>query len=726
MAKEKISHIYVPEDLAKGLNRRQFLKSLGLAGVAVTIGSPIDKASAFISPDTNQFWSTCGICGSCGVILTVKEGKITSIQGDPDSGSKGFICNRGIMATKIHESPKRLTHPLKKTAGGLYEKISWDEALDRIADKFNQIKANYGPQAVYFCAGMGAKDVVALTWSVWPILLRLANAFGTPNYDDCCSVCWAATVVGNKLTYGADPYADYKNANCIVLWGKNPYSSSILSWLNKICPAKDRGAKLIVVDPVRIVPAEIADIHAQVRPGSDGALALGMINVIVENGLYDTDFVANWTVGFEGLCKILPDYTPEKVEEITGVPAATIREMAWMYATNSPACIAMGNAPELQTNGCYCVRAVAVLQAICGNFDVSGGAMLGGQKGPFADMSLNELKPSTPPIGEERFPLYTKYMNQGIYNRLPEAILDGDPYPIKGVFSIGFNPVLTAPNALKHMESFKKLEMFAVVDIFMTETAKLADIVLPGAYWMERSNLTSRISLTQKAVEPPGECKTDWEIIVELARKMGLRDQFPWNSYEDCVAEYIAPAGLTIEDLKTNKYPKVPYTSHAHQSYLTDGFNTPSGKVEIYSQEMEDCGYEPYPVYIEPSESPLKPIAALYPINITTGYRIKEYYQSQLRNILSYRRKYPLPLIEINVNTASRLGVINGDKVTVESPRGKIQLWVKITDRLKDNVASLAAGWTEASANILTSNTDLDPVTGYPNFRGFMCRITKV
>ncbi|MDY6863689.1 MAG: molybdopterin-dependent oxidoreductase, partial [Thermodesulfobacteriota bacterium] len=242
-------HIYVPESLAEGITRRQFLKLVELAGIGVTIGPFINKADAFInSGKSNEFWSTCGICGSCGVIFKVKGGKITSIKGDPDhSGSKGFICDRGIMAAKIHESPQRLTHPLKKTRGGLFKKITWDEALDTIADNFNRLSANYGPEVVYFCSGMGAKDVIALTWSVWPILLRLANAFGTPNYDDCCSICWAANVVANKLTFGAHPYEDYKNANCIILWGKNPYTSSFVTWLTNICPAKDRGAKLIVV-----------------------------------------------------------------------------------------------------------------------------------------------------------------------------------------------------------------------------------------------------------------------------------------------------------------------------------------------------------------------------------------------------------------------------------------------------------------------------------------------
>ena len=671
--------------------------------------------------------TVCGICsGTCGISLVKVGGEVTAVEGDRDHPvSRGHLCPKGRAFPELLRAPDRLKTPLIKTASGAWEQISWEWAYQFLAERLRLIKKTYGAEALAVHVGQAGVGKEFL-----PYAERFCNLYGTPNFSTSGSHCFESKYMANVAVYGEMPIADYENSGCIVLWGKNPLSSTP-AVIKELMQARSRGCALVVIDPRATHLAGEATLHLQPRPGTDGALALGLLHVIIEEGLYDAEFVEKWTIGFDRLVSHVWEFTPEKVESITWVPAPKIREAARLYAGVPSACISPGVALELSTNGFQTVRAIAILQAITGNLDRAGGAMFIPEAG-LTDLRLPKGKHTKPPVGAEEYPLFQRSTGHAQANLYAGAILEEKPYPLKGLVVAGANPVLTWPNADRVRRALGSLEFLAVMDPFMTETAKLADLVLPCASFLggnelwDTAHLSSdpRIGLAPK-LEDEG-LPTNWEAWKEIAAKMGYADSFPWKTEEEAMDFRLRSLGITFSELRNMPEGHV-YHRWTEKRYEREGFRTPSGKVEIYSAELERYGYDPLPTYHEPAESPIATpgIAAAYPLVLTTGARTIGYLHSRFRNVPALRRRAPEPYVEINPKTALDLDVEDGETVVVETRRGRTEVKARHTGKILAGVISMPHGWDRSNANILTDDADLDPVTGFPADRSLLARIVK-
>jgi anaerobic selenocysteine-containing dehydrogenase len=773
----------------KKITRRLFIKAAAVIGATLAIGKyivserlslkkllqPVKAAPAAAEKEVTIV-SDVDAHSQCKMRIRVKAGKVIEVLGDPtDPESKGELTERGKQMKEMLYAPDRLKYPMKRAGEkgeGKWERISWDEALNTIANKFNQIKEEYGAEAIDFHHGhYHSGDILG------PYLARLANLIGTPNVTNESHVCHLPRVfLQVNYDFGLLAPPDIPHSRCIILWGGNPRATNKPQAI-AIQEARERGAKLVVIDP-RVIPyAEEADIHAQLRPGTDGALALGMLNVIIKEGLYDREFVDKWTIGFEELAQHVNDYPPEKVEEITWVPAEKIKEIARIYATTKPACISPRNALDQHTNAACAIRAVDILMAITGNLDVKGGnvmpvpLLLG-----LEDVKLYEKLPpeaEDKKIGAEKC-LYSKISETWPSAHTPslwDAIIEGKPYPIKAMFVVAANPALICANSKVVERALRKLDFLVVADMFMTPTAELADIVLPASTFLEWTryvtydahcdhgwNVPSRIVLSPKAVEPLWESWSDWKTICELGKRMGYAEYFPWKTEEEAIDYELKPLGITCEKLRDHpegiiipvpsilykKYPgffggiirqalkltmfrNYPETYKKYDGFMK-GFNTPSKKVEIYSEQLEKLGYDPLPVYREPAESPVSrpDLAKKYPLILIAGSKTKAYTHSMMHNIPKLRELLPENLLQINSETAAKLKIRDGDVVRVRSPRGSIPSKAKVTDHIDPRVVHLHYGFEESNCNVLTDHKACDPITGSISLKSLLCTVERV
>jgi len=672
----------------------------------------------------------CNMCASrCGIDVYVENGRITKVTGMQESPFN-MLCVKARGIPELAHSKERLTSPLMKL-GGTFKEVSWDEALSFAAEKLTALKQKHGARSLLVHIG------VPFIYSQTEYMARrFCDLFGTPNYTTGASFCFLARVIGESLTCGAYLSAHYPGApKCMVIWGQNPTESRLLQ-ADFIHALLGRGSKLIVIDP-RVTPlARRADIHAQIRPGTDCALALAMLNVIIEEGLYDREFVEEWTVGFPELATHVKEYPPEKVAPITWIKAETIREMARMYATNSPSAISPGISLDHSTNGIQAIRAVTTLMAITGNIDVPGGNTYGpGFR--MANLRVQGKPVDGPPVGTE-YPIFTRYTQEQSVVPAIEQLCTGNPYPIKALLVTGCNPALTWPNSNKFPRCRENLDLMVVMDIFMSDTAKMADLVLPGTSFLETENMRTYpsdmsrgglplIAKSNRVIDPVGNSMEDWKIWAELASKMGFAEYFPWKGNQELFEFLLQGTNISLEQLRQNP-GGVYYGGRSHKKYLTEGFNTPSRKVEIYSKTLEDHHYDPLPTFHEPKESPVsrKDIADKYPYLFVSGSRTIVYHHSQCRNLSVLRKILPEPLLEINPQTALELDIKDSDYVKVESPRGSVKVKARLTKDVLPATVFMQHGWREANANLLTNDEERDPISGYPGFRSVMCRLTKV
>ncbi|MBA7643537.1 Acetylene hydratase [subsurface metagenome] len=448
------------------------------------------------------------------------------------------------------------------------------------------------------------------------------------------------------------------------------------------------------------------------------------MQVIIAEELYGKDFVNKWTFGFDKLKKHVRGYSPEAVAGITGVPADKIRQFAKIYATTKPATITQGVSLDHCINGVQNSRAISILIAITDNLDITGGNTY---DFPLPQTSLRvKGRVKVDEAIAAQYPIFNKFVSETSAMPVADAILTGKPYPVKALIVQGCNPVLTWPDSSKVKQAFEKLELLVVSDLFLTETAEMADIFLPAAAFLEGRLImdyaTKGIPLLlmgQKAVEPPGECKEDWQLWSELGKKMGYADYFPWRDTDELFAYLFKPSGITVEQLKQNP-GGIFYRDYAHRrKYEEVGFDTPSGKVEIFSPTLAAYGYDPLPTF-----TPMKP-SDDYPFTLISGTRTIAYTHSQYRDIKRLKKLTPEPLVEINPADAAKLGVAEGESVIVESARGSITLKARITPDILPRVLSLQHGWKEANVNLLTDNKPHDPISGYPAFKTTPCRLKK-
>jgi len=675
----------------------------------------------------------CYMCTSaCPTKVHVRDGKAVKIE---LAGPAAGHCPRWKAQLDFIYHPDRLLYPVKRAGArgsGRWQRISWDEALDSVAGNLQSVKDKYGAEAVVFW--------IAYTKEPRPYFHRLTHAFGSPNYCTESSNCFSGTWIASNLTYGPE-YSYMAGASgsiepetkCKLVWGAAVLSSPGV-WQQNL-EAIERGVKYIVVDPRRTTIAARADMHLQLRPGTDGALGLGMMNVIINENLYDKEFVEKWTVGFDGLKKLVQEYPPERVEKITRVPASLIKEAAVLYATSQPAKLHLSsNSTTHHANGVQNHRAVILLAAITGNIGVNGGNRLGDHAAVHAgDITLHERVAGMPPgIGSRRFPIWTQRYHEMQSNAIVDQIESGEPYPLKSMFSAGLDLQFFG-NSKRFAAAMSKLDFIAVSEYFHTAGTQLADIVLPIASWIERAILLTdyygQVKLIEPAIEPPGESRTEWDIYSSLAKRLGFGELFWDGDFYKCADRILEPMGMTVAALRQHPEGiKIPTRPRPERHYETTGFQTPSGKVEIASSVLAGHGIDALPVYKEPPESPLSTPDLLekYPLVMTSGARVMAYTHSQFRNIPKLRKLMPDPLVDINPADAAPRGIKTGDTVVITSPRGSVKMKANVTGAILSGVVSVPHQWPgEANINLLVDDRTLDPVSGFLPCKSQLCQVGK-
>jgi anaerobic selenocysteine-containing dehydrogenase len=683
-----------------------------------------DSKSGWIATD-------CTLCyHSCGMEVLVEGDRITKVKGLKDHPlNKGRLCPKGARAIELVYHPDRLKYPLKRV-NGEWKRISWEIALTEIADRLQKLRKEFGPESLsIFSGSIGVENLEMMECAQ-----RFKGAFGSPNFISVEGICYRMRIRARQMTFGKYPVEEM-NTQLYVLWGHNPEQSDFPLHL-VIQENLDRGSKLVVIDPKKIVLAKKAEMYLAIRPGTDGALALALIHVIIKENLYDRDFVAKWTYGFDRLAPHIETYTPEWAERIAWIPAEDIRKLARLYATAKSASIFQGTNTQDQTaNGTQNSRAFAILQTITGNINNPGGWVIGPR------LSLTGLGISTEriPIGADGYPLF--YDLWGRKSPFGQVVCfpDSVPNPIKALIVTGGNPVVSLPDSNAFRGALKRLELLVVHDLFMTETGALAHYVLPGCTHLEKNGLAYSynvchglpyLMLRKKAVEPLYESKSEFMFWKELAEGMGLGDIFPWETDEEVVKLELKPSGLSYKELKEEKVAGAYFMEKKYgmEGYDVKGFPTPSRKIEIYSETFEKEGFDPLPTYREPDQSPLGDphLFQKYPLILTTGARILYYTHTQHRNIKGLKERKPEPYAEIYPKTAEKYGIQDGDSILVESTRGRIKVKARVTAEMLEGVVSIPHGWSgEANVNLLTDVHCREPIMGYPQMKSQLCSIRK-
>ncbi len=689
--------------------------------------------------------------GVCQVLVHLDGDRVVKVTGDPDSPtSRGYLCPKGAASPELLYHPDRVTHPLRRTGKrgeNSWERVSWEEALDEMAERLGSIKRESGPEYFAMMQGTGRPYTGFTT--------RFAYAFGTPNFTGVAHLCYFPRWLASLYTTGQLPVCDLYGFGgqypaCVVIWGCNITHTCASDGMcgGTVDRALRKADKVIVVDPRRIGPAETADHWLQLRPGTDGALALAMINTIIGEDLVDHDFVEEYTAGYDSLAEHVRPFTPEWAETVTRVGADDIRAAARTYATTKPACIQWGNALDMSACNFQTARSLLILRAITGNIDRPGSDVFWVPPDGVRQRSLymNLEVPGLQFLPSEK---RGRALDGGKYPLCPivhppafwRSIVSGEPYRLRAMWIVGSNPLLTMTHSLEVEKALRLLEFTVVSDFFLTPTAQLADLVLPAATWLEQDDVVNLHKiwcvLARKKVARVGEARDDREVIIEMAGRLGLREAFPWKSFREYLDWVLEDTGISFDDFCEKG---IITGEMRYEKYRTQGFNTASGKLEIHSSALEDMGVSPLPVYREPPLSPVSaPDAALeYPLILTTGAKIKWFFHSEGRQMRSLRRASPDPLVEINPVTAKSLGISDGDRVWIETPEARVIMRAKLFGGIAQDVVSAQHawwspeedppeyGWKKSSVNLLFGDAAYDPDTGSESLRSSLCRVYPV
>jgi len=674
----------------------------------------------------------CTICyHSCGMKVRVEEGRITQVEGLKDHPlNKGRLCPKGERAIELVYHPDRLKYPLKKV-DGQWKRVTWEEALTEIADKLQKLKKEFGPEALsIFSGSIGVENL-----EMMEMAQRFKGAFGSPNFISVEGICYRMRIRARQMTFGKYPVEEM-NTRLYMLWGHNPEQSDFPLQL-AIEENLAKGSKIVVIDPKKIPLAKKADLYLAIRPGTDGALALALMHVIIKENLYDRDFIGRWTRGFEKLVPHVEAYTPEWAEKITWVPAEEIRKLARLYAGAESASIFQGTNTQDQTaNGTQNSRAFAILQIITGNINNPGGWVIT----PRLTLTGIGLPTERTPIGAESYRLFYEIWGRKSPYGQVVCFPDSVPNPIRALMVTGGNPLIRMPDSKAFREALRKLDLLVVHELFMTETAEMAHYVLPACTHLEKNGLAYSynvchgmpyLMLRKKAIEPLHESWSEFRFWTELGKKMGMAEVFPWKTDEEVIELELKPSGLTYRELKEEKIAGAFYMEKQYgmDAFEVKGFSTPSRKIEIYSETFEKEGFDPLPTYREPDQSPLgdPKMFERYPLVLTTGARILYYTHGQHRNIKGLKEKSPEPFAEMHPKSADRFGIKGGDWIIVESNRGQIKVKALVTEDMREGVVSIPHGWPgEANVNLLTDIHCREPIMGYPQMKSLLCSIRKV
>ena len=727
--------------------------------------------------------TTCQWCHDhCEVVVHVQDGKLLRVEENKEHPRSAVLtptvraCPRARAAAEWFHHPDRLKYPLKRIGErgeGKWQRISWEQALDEIAKKLKGIKERYGPEAVATSEGTQRTHDEYRS--------RFFSLFGSPNFIGQGAICWGEDNMLSSALAGL-PYNTASPqpglTKCLLELGANRAQAHRGRW-HVLLEARNKGAKLIVVDPRYTQTAERADIWLQLRPGTDCALLMGMINIIINEGLYDKEFVDRWCYGFDKVAERVQDYPPEKVAGITQVPAEKIKEAARMYATNKPASTYSHMGLEHLANVIEALHARYILAAITGNIDAHGGDIA---RAPvpdpryiaefeidLSDMLTPEQKQKQ--LGSQRFKLLSwagydliqqnmkRVWGRGLTRHshcfahaptLFRAMLTDKPYPIKAFISLASNPLVGYANSKLVYKALKRVGLNVVVDYWLTPSAQLADYVLPSASWLERPNIREYGSMIQGGEEvfPPVkdgeyERRTDYDFWCGLGIRLGQEKYWPWKTLEEAYDYRLAPLGYTLKDLMAKKGSRIPFPAE-YRRYEKVGFATPTGKLELYSTILEKLGYDPLPQYEEPLESPISTpdLAREYPLILITGGRFLPMYHTEHRQIDSLRQQHPQPIAQLNPQKAAEMGIKDGDWIWIETPRGRVRQKCQYFKGIDPSVVHAEHGWWfpevpgeepwlhgawESNINVVT---DDDPEHcnrksgGWP-LRALLCKVYK-
>lgn len=679
----------------------------------------------------------CHLCaGHCSMTAIVEDGKVVDLEPEMKSGLYAEQCalNKGrfsIPEVLVHKD--RLHYPQKRVGArgeGKWQRISWDEALSTIAAKFNGFKEKFGAESVAF--GLGEPKGMEFAFAQ-----RLATAFGTPTVVTPGWSCGIPKAMAGAFTYGSSCVCDDEHLSAlIVLWGSNMNHTTGGLRRETLEKVMEAGGKLIVVDPQRTDVAKLADLWIRIKPGSDGALAAGILKVIIEEKLYDRDIVASWTIGFERLEEEFSKVSLDEVERLTWVPRRQVEEFARLYSRTKPAAMQTGNAVDQMVNSFQTGRTIAIMRAICGNVNVPGGDVFLSAPPytrPGSFFLLSKYPRKTERILGDKF----KFAQRSAFippHVLTRAILEEDPCPVKAAMFILSNPLVSYPNSRETYRALMKLEFIVVSELFMTPTAAQADIVLPAAWSMEHNEVGywpgwyEEIRAYPKLVDPPGECWPDTKILNELAKRLGLEKDF-FGDDEEALDLMLKPSGMSYEEFKKKRAlpPKKEYRRH--------DYKTPSGKVEIYSGRLEEIGYAPMPTWEELRQAPDVPEE--YPLMLTNA-KEEAYMLTGFKGVASLRIMRPEPLVELHPDTAEKFGLKEGEWITIETERGKIKQKLALNRSLDPRVVMASFGWwfpeqpqsgydwSGSNINMLVPDRPhYDPSTGGVTLRGIPCRVHR-
>jgi len=712
--------------------------------------------------DQSIITSMCGICDAgCGVHVHMEDGRIDRLTPIKDHPI-GIVCPRGARASEIVYSPDRLLYPQKRVGErgeGKFERISWDEAYDIWVAGLHDIAARYGPEAVCMYTGRGNFEF-GVQESFPPTNTSESSAstvlfpFGSPNTTGVGALCFVSygmiapqACFGQHYRHLAD---DFGRADLILVWGANPSTDSPPGKMKKLKKAKKRGARIVCIDHRRSETAKALNSEwLAIRPGSDGALALAIAHVMIAENLYDKEFVDQWCHGFEDYRDYVAAFTPERAAAITGVDKDDIVDLARAMGAASGCTISMYTGLEYSNSGVQSIRAVLCLQALGGFIDTPGGKLFKMPDRPMHNRTTTPPpKTGAVPVGAAKYPIYHELRNEAHAGELPNAILNDDPYPVRGLIVSGASITTAWPNPDLWRQAFRKLDLMVAVNRFPTTDCLYADLVLPAATGFEIESYQvddGYVQWRQRVIEPLGESRPDYMIFAELAQRLGYGDLWPLSE-EGNVQRGIEGLGVTMDDLRANpagiqlQMPPMRFRKYETGELRSDGqpgFETPSGQFEFASEWLKQHGYEPLPIYTEPTESPLTTpeTARDFPLVFNSGARTQSTFRTQHHNIPSLNALQPLPRVWLHPDDAAERHITDGIVVEVRTLRGAVQFQAFITEDIMPGCveANMGGGnpigpqaWQDCNVNTLTDPDNCDPISGFPVYKALLCDVQPV
>lgn len=710
--------------------------------------------------------AVCGCCYNspgCGVIVHYDDqGKIACLKPDKDAPLP-FVCKIAEQVRDIVYNKDRLRYPMKRKGhkgSYAFERISWDEAYDVIISKHLELKEKYGSESTAIYTGRGTFER-SFCDIFQPKGVKVSSAasvlfpFGSPNTLGAGAFCYVSfAMIAPHVTMGSfmiDMFSDMDNSDIIVVWGTNPETGCPPSNYKKIMEAYEDGAKIIVIDPRRTSLAKLPENQwIPIRPGTDGALALSLCHVLINENLYDQEFAEKWTVGFREFAEYVQQFSPEHAEKITGVPARTIRELVHEIVEVEGASPVMYTGLEYSDSGVQNIRATMIFWALAGHLDTPGGRCFLMRENifPVNRKGLIENPAKDKALGRNVFPLYTKYREESHAIALPDSVLKGDPYKIRSLIIMGASVCTSWPNPPIWRQTLSELDFLVCVDRQLTLDASYADIVLPVTTGFEIDSYCyygSTIRIREKVIEPVGEARSDYFILAELAKRLGYGHLYP-QTHEAVLAYALGASNYSAEDLKANggilSVRRVPMQYKKWEKGLLredgkPGFETPSGKFEIASSILKDHGYDALPVYVEPKEGPLANpgLAKDYPLVFNSGALIWPDYRTMYRSVPAFMEERPFPTVLMNPRDAKERGIEHEDRVTVRTRHGETTVRAWVTEGIMQGCVDVSTGgggplgtkeWQECNVQECTHLYHYDPISGFPIYKTLLCQIEKM